>query len=172
MRGCPRVPGSAAADGVFVQQHATCQDIGNCLQQLQAVPQDTTVPCWVFSLGLCWRGQAGRVLPDPRCQLAVCRFAPVLGHPCVHTMALLTHPCRQPRSTLLIMNQHTRDEGLSFLSLQALFEPLEMISELKRLVGHLLQPGVAGWYLYTAPPKTVSICRMLEAAYEQAPCLV
>ena len=48
---------------------------------------------------------------------------------------------------------------------QALFEPLETVAELKSLISHLLQPGVAGWYLYTAPPKKAWIPPALMARY-------
>ena len=47
-------------------------------------------------------------------------------------------------------------------NMQALFEPLETVAELKSLISHLLQPGVAGWYLYTAPPKKAWIPPSLD----------
>ena len=49
-------------------------------------------------------------------------------------------------------------------ALQALFEPLEQLSEVKRLVQRLLQPGITRWQLYTAPPKQVE---HLAAAHVQ-----
>ena len=50
-------------------------------------------------------------------------------------------------------------QALSGLRLQALFEPLEQLSELRDLVGRLLQPGLTRWQLYTTPPKQVRIKR-------------
>ena len=43
---------------------------------------------------------------------------------------------------------------------QAIFGPMEQLSELRALVGRLLQPGISRWQLYTAPPKQVCVLEL------------
>ena len=52
-----------------------------------------------------------------------------------------------------------RAAGLFFMPcpVQAMFAPLEQLSEVKGLVSRLLRPGAPKWHLHTAPPKQVPL---------------